>query len=450
VYYFEKKYNSKQKYILFVEPFGHRDGHFSVYPNYMSKVMLDAKWNVSILTFDGMQGGWLEKEPLIKHYTVCNQFVIGKILRAIIKMMRFLMPLRPFAIGFECFLTYSAAFLRNRKQKYDIIHILDTAAPSLFFLNFAAVIKGCHLVCTLHGPSKRQEIKEWKKNFNTAFKRLDYLYCFYLLTLKISESPLIDKLWNILYSRSMKRNKIGFICLSEDTKKTYKHTIFYNEIIYIPDARPKPSLIQSSEAKSHLGLPQNTLIFLSFGINHNTKCYEVIFKAFKNLNYDFILLFAGKILTDSPATNDPRRLAEKYQLVDKTIINDHYISDDEMAYYFCAADAFLLSYRDVPIDASGGFSFAYQCGLPSISVNIGRMGEMVNNNNLGFTFIPEDEKSLRNAILNFINLNDKEKLALRQHIIKYAESSNSWEDMTARYLHFYHSLISKKWTNTFE
>jgi glycosyltransferase involved in cell wall biosynthesis len=121
-----------------------------------------------------------------------------------------------------------------------------------------------------------------------------------------------------------------------------------------------------------------------------------------------------------------------------------------MAYYFCAADAFLLSYRDVPIDASGGFSFAYQCGLPSISVNIGRMGEMVNNNNLGFTFIPEDEKSLRNAILNFINLNDKEKLALRQHIIKYAESSNSWEDMTARYLHFYHSLISKKWTNTFE
>jgi glycosyltransferase involved in cell wall biosynthesis len=428
--------------LLFVEPFGHREGHFSVYPNYMSRAMLDAGMNVNLVSFDGVLGGWLEKENRITHRSACNLTLFGRIFRLLANMMRCAVPLRPFGIGFECFLTYLVGFYQNRKSQYDVLHILDTAAQSLFFLSFAAIVKGHNLVITLHGPSKRQEMIGWPKKFGIAFRRRDYLNCFYLLSLKFSESHFLDNVWRFLYRRGVRRNHLAFICLSEETKRTYQHTPFYDKITYIPDARPRPSVVTQGEAKNHLGLPPKIVVFLSFGINHPTKCFEVIFKAVKDLPYDFRLLFAGKILPESPADNDPRCLSEKYGLAEKTIIVDSYINDTEMVHYFCAADVFLLSYRNVSIDASGGFSYAYQCGLPSISVDTGRMGDTIKSHNLGFTFIPEDETSLRKSILEFLKLDANEKQALKRNILQYADSSNNWQQMTKGYLDLYKSLLS--------
>lgn len=430
--------------VMLVEPFGHREGHFSGYPNYLSRALADAGSYVTLITFDGVLGNWTDKDTRIRHlYVLAEAGFLAPVWRLLRGFLHFILPLRPLTLVLEAVLAFRLAFRQNKKHEYDVIHLLDTSTQSLLFLTFASMAKNLNLVCTRHGPSKEQDLKDWRTKFKVAVKNWDYLLGFYLLSLKVSESRFMRIVGRFLYHRAIKRNRIAFICVSEETRQTYAHSVFYDKIVYIPDARPKPPVLSQQEARQHLRLPPNEKTLLCFGINHTMKDYEVIFQAAHNLPKDFRLLFAGKILPECARQNDPRRFAEKYGLAEKTTIVDEHISDEEMPYYFCATDVLILSYKNVPVDVPGSFSYGYLCGLPAITVNTGRMGELVKSYNLGLTFTPEDPDSLRQAILTFLSLSDEERQAMRNRVSEFASSSHSWEQMTKGYLDLYQSLLEK-------
>ena len=110
---------------------------------------------------------------------------------------------------------------------------------------------------------------------------------------------------------------------------------------------------------------------------------------------------------------------------ERTIIFDKYIEDSDKKYYFLAADAIILSYRKDFKGISGVLSDAAPFGLPVIAADGGEIGELVRNNKIGLTFKVGNDRSLQQAIRHFFNMNDKELLALKGNLARFAES-RSW------------------------
>ena len=170
------------------------------------------------------------------------------------------------------------------------------------------------------------------------------------------------------------------------------------------------------------------LLIENANIRDTTKNSEVLFQAVQNLSQDIKILRVGKT-TSNEAKNDPKRLAEKYGWSKNTIIVDQYIPEEEMIYYFSAADAIILSYvKDYPgtsINLLHGCQFA----LPVIASDVGQLRECVKTYKLGLTFVPEDSRSLQEAIVSFLNLDAEEKLAMKRNLQEFA-SAHSWDNMS--------------------
>jgi len=433
---------AKQMKILLVEPFGHQEGHFSVYARYLSQALAEADSDVTLLTFDGLLGNGIDDR--VKHFPLLTEAkAFARMWRPLRRFLHFILPLRPFIGPLQTILALGLALRQNKKQRYDVIHLLDTSTVSFLFIVFASIVKNCNLVLTLHGVPREYYLKDWRKEVTASLKSRDCLRCLWLLQAKVAGAGLTARLERFLYHRAVKRNHIAFVCYTEETQQTYAHSVFYDKVAYVPDSRPKPPVLTQQEARQYLGLPLGERILLSFGINHDMKDYKVIFQAAQNLPMDFKLLFAGKIIPDGAKQNDPRRLAEEYGLAEKTIIVDKYIPEEDMPHYFYAADALIVSYRKGFQQLSGNLLQACQCNLPAIGINAGHLGEFISRHNLGLTFTPEDPRSLRQVFLTFLNMSDEERQAMRKHVSEYAATSHSWEQMTKGYLGLYQSLLEK-------
>lgn len=429
--------------ILLVEPFAHRPSHSRVYPKYMSQALADSGSDVTLITFDGVLDDWTEKDARIKHISVLSKIgIFTPVLRSLSRLLRSVIFLRLFNLAFDTFFTFLLAFGQNRKQRYDVIHILDASMPTLSPFAFALIVKNCSIVCTLHSICEQSDLKDWYKNFGDSLKKRDYSFCRRLLLAKLEDSKFATTMKGFLYRRAIGRNRIAFVCYTKEVQDSYRHSIFYDKVVYVPDARQKPPVLTQQKARQYLGLPQDEKFLLSFGFNAAQKNYEVIFQAVQSLPKDFKLLFAGEMVYGPE--NDPEQLAEKYGLMDNTIIVDKYIRDEEMPYYFYAADALILSYRKEFLSLSGTLLYAYQCNLPAIASDGEHLGKFVRAHNLGLTFIPEDPHSLREAILTFLKLGEGEKQAMKKGISEFVSSDRSWEQMAKGYLDLYQSLSGRQ------
>lgn len=431
--------------ILLVQPFGHWDGHFATYAKYLSRALHDAGLDVTVMTFEGLLGGEPAGGAGMKHMAVLSTTgFLAPPLRLLRGFLRIVPPLRPSVGPLETILAFGLALRRGRSQRCDVIHLLDTSTRSLLFLAFAAVCRNRNLALTLHGVPREHASKGWPGEFRASLKRRDYHLAFCLLLARLSASKLVATTKKVLYKRAIGRNRLAFVCYAREVQLTYAQSVFYDSVTYIPDARPELPAIPQYEARQHLGLPQEGKILLSFGANHDRKDHEVIFRAAQTLPRDIKLLFAGKVLVEGGEFNDPRRLAVEYGLVENTVIVDRYIPDGEIPYYFCAADALVLSYRKGLEQHSGNLLWACQCNLPVIAIGEGHLGKLVSTYNLGLTFTPEDPASLGQAISAFFNLNEEEKETLRHSISQFVSAVRPWEQMTKGFVELYRSLLARE------
>jgi glycosyltransferase involved in cell wall biosynthesis len=405
--------------ILLVEPFGYGISHSPQYVRDTSLALAEAGVEVTVVTFEGTLGDWTERSAGIKHASVVSEGgVFARPLHFLSHLLRTVVFLRPFNLAFDTFFTFRLAIKQNIRERYDVVHVLDASMPVLSFLAFASTVKNYNLVFTLHSTEDalRENVVERLRFTNTVK--------------------------DFLYRRAIRKNRIAFICFSETVRGSFKHSVFYDRINFVPDPRPKPQVLTRQEAREHLNLSQEAKVLLSFGINHNWKNYEVIFQAVQGLPRNVKLLFAGRILPMGAKQNDPRRFAEKYDLMENTIIVDEYIPEEEVPYYFCAADAIIISYRNVFSSHSSGLLDASQYGLPVIAVNTGTTGGDVKAYNLGLTFTPEDPHSLREAVLSFLKLSEEEKHTIKERLQKFA-ATFSWEQVAKSHVGIYQSLLRR-------
>jgi glycosyltransferase involved in cell wall biosynthesis len=102
-----------------------------------------------------------------------------------------------------------------------------------------------------------------------------------------------------------------------------------------------------------------------------------------------------------------------------------YVSNNEVAAYFSAADAVILPYLSAT--QSGITQIAYNFDKPVIATNVGGLAEVVLDRKTGYIVPPDDPQALADAIMRFY---DEHKEAEFSAAVKLEKQKYSWEHLT--------------------
>jgi len=423
--------------VLFVEPFGHREGHPSFESRRVSYALVDAEAEITLLTFMGVQGDWADKEKRVIHISLFRPR------RSILRYYQFLNRstiIRPLFRILETFLILSLAIWKNRRRQYDVVHIED-AEPAIFFcLAFASFLKGYNFVLMIFNPPPPHE--DWRNNLINFFKSRRLGILIHTLGYEVGESRLGAILRRWVYRRALRNNNINFVCHTRELVQSYEaymQGIFRDRFVCIPMGMETSTHEVSMEhARRHLGLPTEGKIFLTFGTNHPGKNFEVIFQALGGLTQDFLIMQAGK-LGSGPEAGDPQQLAARYGCSQNTIVKDIFVSEEEKWPYFLAADAVILSYKEHFIQSAAILSDAAKFSTPVIASDVGQLGDFVKTYGVGIIFTPDDPHSLRQAILHFLELPQAKKEVMKSNFARL-RADYTWKQNAHQHLEIYKRL----------
>ncbi|MFC0771446.1 glycosyltransferase [Terrimonas alba] len=162
-------------------------------------------------------------------------------------------------------------------------------------------------------------------------------------------------------------------------------------------------IISKTEARKHLGLPTDEKIILFFGFIRKYKGLDLLLEAMANQQIKdagIKLLIAGEFYEDEKQYQDQiNQLGIKDQLILKT----DFISDSEVQYYLCAADAIIQPYRNAT--QSGVTPLAYHFEKPMVVTNVGGLPALVPDQKAGLVVEP-NPAAIAKGIVKFYQLGE--------------------------------------------
>jgi D-inositol-3-phosphate glycosyltransferase len=226
-----------------------------------------------------------------------------------------------------------------------------------------------------------------------------------------------------------------------------------NRITVIPfginNAVPNTRLT-SGEAKRRLGIREDERTILTFGRITPYKGLEYLIVAFRKLltrDGNYRLMIAGKVDRCEKYWTTLRESIVEEVNAGRITLRDEFIPDEETEVYFKAADALVLSYRD--IYQSGVLFLGHSFGLPVLASDVGSFRDEIVEGKTGFVFRPEDPEDMAAVIERYfasdLYLNLK---ALRPEIRDYAAARHSWDVVGERTMSVYASLLHKELPST--
>jgi len=177
-----------------------------------------------------------------------------------------------------------------------------------------------------------------------------------------------------------------------------------------------------AEAREKINLPQDVPLLLFFGVLSPGKGPDLLLEAFKTLKQDCILVMAG--LSNYISQSDVEACRKQFEGPQQLIARLQYIPDDEVGYYFLAADAVVLPYGKVFKGTSGVLQLAAAAGKPVIATDVGEIGGIVRENSLGIVVEAESADALREGIESFLNDRENMMNTVLPNALKYAEQSH--------------------------
>lgn len=160
-------------------------------------------------------------------------------------------------------------------------------------------------------------------------------------------------------------------------------------------------IISKQEARTHLQLNQDEKIILFFGFIRKYKGLDILLEAMADeriRSSNIKLLVAGEFYEDEKSYKE---LIDKLHISGSLILKTNFISDGEVKYYLCAADAVVQPYRNAT--QSGVTPLAYHFEKPMIVSNVGGLPTLVPHEKVGLVAEP-DPTSIADAILRFYEL----------------------------------------------
>ena len=148
------------------------------------------------------------------------------------------------------------------------------------------------------------------------------------------------------------------------------------------------------EARRILGLPDDGVTALLFGLAHAGKDHDTVYHAFAGSDAPARLVVAGSGNAERFAAF--RRANPELSFPDVTII-DGYVSVEQRHLLHCAADYAITSFSSQWVADSGTLTDAVVHDLPVCCSATGDVGRWVADYGLGLVFPPGDVDGLRDA-----------------------------------------------------
>jgi glycosyltransferase involved in cell wall biosynthesis len=140
-------------------------------------------------------------------------------------------------------------------------------------------------------------------------------------------------------------------------------------------------------ARNYFGLNEDEKVLLFFGFIRPYKGLDLLIEGLaKTKSKNVKLIIAGEFYTDEKPYFD---LAKQWRIEDKLIWKNHFISNEEVGLYFCAADLVVQPYKHAT--QSGVTQIAYHFEKPMIVTDVGGLAEIVPDGISGYLVSPNAE-----------------------------------------------------------
>ena len=195
------------------------------------------------------------------------------------------------------------------------------------------------------------------------------------------EHHIIDKPCNHYYLGAVD----GFVYMSEQVHGELKA---YTQAPAIFSPHPMfenfGKAVERDEACKKIGINPAENFTLFFGLIRDYKGLDLLLEAWaKWLPEGRKLLIAGEFYA---SREKYIALIERLGLQDRVVLHDRFIADDDVKYYFSAADCLVLPYRTAT--QSGVTQIAYNFSLPMIVTRVGGLPEIVPDGRVGLVCEP--------------------------------------------------------------
>ena len=181
-----------------------------------------------------------------------------------------------------------------------------------------------------------------------------------------------------------------------------------------------------TEACKHLNISCDKRYALFFGLIRDYKGLDMLLDAWAILKkngkiHDKMLIIAGEFYTEK--TKYLRQI-ERLGIKNDILLHDRFIKNDEVKYYFSAADVLLQPYKSAT--QSGVTQIAYQFAMPMIVTNVGGLAEIVTDGITGYV-VDTDETEIAQAIEKIY---EKDRLKIMSENVTARKSQFSWNYFT--------------------
>ena len=237
------------------------------------------------------------------------------------------------------------------------------------------------------------------------------------------EHHIIDRPFNRYYLGAVD----GFVYMSEQVHGELKA---YTQAPAIFSPHPMfenfGNAAARDEACAKMGLDPNVKYTLFFGLIRDYKGLDLLLEAWARwMPDDRKLLIAGEFYASREKYIE---LIDRLGLRDRVVLHDRFVPDEDVRYYFSAADCLVLPYRTAT--QSGVTQIAYNFSLPMIVTRVGGLPEIVPDGRVGLVCEPaaEDiEKALR-------TIYDGDRLSAFRANFAEERKRFSWEAMCDKLL----------------
>ena len=278
----------------------------------------------------------------------------------------------------------------------------------------------------------------WMSFFAPAFglvsriaRRNERTRCIALVHNMIPHEPnILDKLFAPYFVASQD----GFVALSESVVGDIEKVESQTSRVKRPKTfSPHPiydhygERMSKNEACKALNLPADKNYMLFFGLVRAYKGLDLLLGAFgcvKDQLPNLQLIIAGEFYEDE---DKYRAQIVQLGLADRVIIRNEFIPDGDLRKYFGAADLIVQPYKTAT--QSGVTQVAFHFEKPMLVTNVGGLGEIVHDHQMGYACEPTAE-SIAADVLDYYQ-NDRQQAFtayLQKEKTKYA-----WSSMTCAY-----------------
>ncbi|ASZ13513.1 glycosyltransferase [Chitinophaga pendula] len=179
--------------------------------------------------------------------------------------------------------------------------------------------------------------------------------------------------------------------------------------------------VSKAGARIQLKLAEGKRYILFFGFIRQYKGLDLLLQAMADprmRELDVHLLVAGEYYEDAAPY---QQLLERLQLGDRVSMHTDFIPNDDVKYYFCAADLVVQPYKSAT--QSGISQIAYHFEKPMVVTRVGGLVEMVPDGKVGYQCDPEPA-SIATAVAKYYT--EQQEMAMVA-ALKEEKKQYSWQ-----------------------